>query len=376
MIAAARRFGRVGPLRMSASSSCSGRRAPAKAPRRPPRASARASPMSRLATCSAPPSRDGSPLGIEASRYMERGQLVPDDITIRMLLDRLAAAGCGQRRHPRRLPADRGPGRGPRWALAERGATRRPRAQHRRADRRTWSTGCPGRRVCAAAGHPYHETANPPRGAGRLRPGRLAAGPARRRQAPRPSGRGWPSAARPLRDVVDYYRATGVLRPVDGLARSTMSVRAASAAARPMAPSARSDGHPQVEGRDRTHAPRRAGRGRGARAHRGRISGRVSPPPISTPRRGPHPAVRRDALVQGLPGHQPGRPFPASICICIDDEIVHGIPGERTIRDGQVVSVDAGAIVEGWHGDGARTFFVGDPPAGIARAHRPDPRWR
>ena len=49
------------------------------------------------------------------------------------------------------------------------------------------------------------------------------------------------------------------------------------------------------------------------------------------------------------------------MCISIDDEIVHGIPGERTIRSGQVVSVDAGAIVEGWHGDAARTFFVGEP---------------
>jgi methionyl aminopeptidase len=64
---------------------------------------------------------------------------------------------------------------------------------------------------------------------------------------------------------------------------------------------------------------------------------------------------------KGYPGINPRRPFPASLCISIDDEIVHGIPGERTIRDGQIVSVDAGAIVDGWHGDGARTFFVGVP---------------
>ena len=58
--------------------------------------------------------------------------------------------------------------------------------------------------------------------------------------------------------------------------------------------------------------------------------------------------------------------YPASICASIDDEIVHGIPGERTIREGQIVSIDAGAIVEGWHGDGARTFYVGTPPPEIA----------
>jgi methionyl aminopeptidase len=65
---------------------------------------------------------------------------------------------------------------------------------------------------------------------------------------------------------------------------------------------------------------------------------------------------------KGYPGINPRRPFPGSLCISLDDEIVHGIPGDRVIRDGQVVSIDAGAIVDGWHGDGARTFFVGEPP--------------
>ncbi len=51
--------------------------------------------------------------------------------------------------------------------------------------------------------------------------------------------------------------------------------------------------------------------------------------------------------------------FPASLCISLDAEVVHGIPGERVIRDGQIVSVDVGAIVDGWHGDAARTFIVG-----------------
>ena len=61
-------------------------------------------------------------------------------------------------------------------------------------------------------------------------------------------------------------------------------------------------------------------------------------------------------------GHK-SNPFPASLCISINDEVVHGIPGERLIRDGQIVSVDAGAIHDGWHGDGARTFIVGAPPS-------------
>jgi methionyl aminopeptidase len=79
--------------------------------------------------------------------------------------------------------------------------------------------------------------------------------------------------------------------------------------------------------------------------------------------------IRRSGAIpsfKGYPGINPDRPFPASVCISIDDEIVHGIPGERTIRVGQVVSVDAGAILDGWHGDAARTFFIGAPPAAVA----------
>src|ERR1035437_1524595 len=60
------------------------------------------------------------------------------------------------------------------------------------------------------------------------------------------------------------------------------------------------------------------------------------------------------------------RGFTGSICVSIDDEVVHGIPGSRVIEDGQVVSVDAGAIWQGYHGDAARTFFVGTPPAEAA----------
>jgi methionyl aminopeptidase len=59
--------------------------------------------------------------------------------------------------------------------------------------------------------------------------------------------------------------------------------------------------------------------------------------------------------------------YPASVCISLDDEVVHGIPGQRTIRDGQIVSIDVGAILDGWHGDAARTFIVGEVPPDVTR---------
>lgn len=54
------------------------------------------------------------------------------------------------------------------------------------------------------------------------------------------------------------------------------------------------------------------------------------------------------------------QPFPGVTCISTNDEIVHGIPGERVLAEGDLVSVDFGAIVDGWHGDAARTFPVGE----------------
>ena len=51
--------------------------------------------------------------------------------------------------------------------------------------------------------------------------------------------------------------------------------------------------------------------------------------------------------------------YPKTICVSINDEIVHGIPGDRVIQDGDVVSIDAGAIIDGWHGDAAFTIGIG-----------------
>ena len=51
--------------------------------------------------------------------------------------------------------------------------------------------------------------------------------------------------------------------------------------------------------------------------------------------------------------------YPKSICISVNDEVVHGIPGKRRIKDGDIVSCDVGATLNGFVGDAARTFLVG-----------------
>ena len=52
--------------------------------------------------------------------------------------------------------------------------------------------------------------------------------------------------------------------------------------------------------------------------------------------------------------------FPKSLCVSVNEEVVHGIPGRRALREGDIVTIDCGALLEGWHGDAARTFPVGE----------------
>ncbi|WP_166970675.1 type I methionyl aminopeptidase [Brevibacterium atlanticum] len=56
--------------------------------------------------------------------------------------------------------------------------------------------------------------------------------------------------------------------------------------------------------------------------------------------------------------------FPAVVCISVNEEIVHGIPGSKVLQSGDLVSIDGGAIVEGFHGDSALTMIVGGDEAG------------
>ncbi len=52
--------------------------------------------------------------------------------------------------------------------------------------------------------------------------------------------------------------------------------------------------------------------------------------------------------------------FPSSLCISVNEQVVHGIPGGYVLKDGDIVSVDCGAYINGFHGDAARTFAVGN----------------
>jgi len=75
--------------------------------------------------------------------------------------------------------------------------------------------------------------------------------------------------------------------------------------------------------------------------------------------------IRGEGCVPSFKGY---RGFPGSACISLNEEIVHGIPGRRKLKEGDLVKLDIGAIYEGFHADSAWTFYVGDEvPADVAK---------
>lgn len=91
--------------------------------------------------------------------------------------------------------------------------------------------------------------------------------------------------------------------------------------------------------------------------------------------------IRRHGAVPSFKGY---RGFTGSICVSVNEVVVHGIPGDRVLEDGDIVAIDVGALLNGWHGDATITFAVGtvDPEsqrlmdvcsrsleAGIEKAH-------
>jgi adenylate kinase len=159
--------------------------------------------------------RDGSPIGLEARRFMERGQLVPDDITIRMLLDRLGQPDAAGGAILDGFPRNGAQAQALDDALAERG-DRVDLAIDIEVPTDELISRMSGRWVCRDAGHVYNESTNPPRVPGRCD---FDGSPLLQREDDKPET----IRARmdvqltSLREVLDHYRGTGILRSVDGL---------------------------------------------------------------------------------------------------------------------------------------------------------------
>ena len=231
-----------------------------------------------------------------------------------------------------------------------------------------------GRWICRAAGHPYHEVSSPPRVAGvcDLDGSELYQ---RADDQPETIRARMDQQLGALGQVIEHYRASGVLRTVDGL----QSIEAVAAAIDSALTDAGVDGGGLME----------ITRKSAAEIAKMRVAGRIVAevlalveeslaPGISTAEldRMAERHIRASGGIPSFLGYLGGRrydmshphAYKASTCISIDHEIVHGIPGNREIKRGAMVSVDVGAIYDGWNGDGARTFICGGREAGSAEA--------
>lgn len=72
-------------------------------------------------------------------------------------------------------------------------------------------------------------------------------------------------------------------------------------------------------------------------------------------------------LFKWYPTYRPGTGFPGTLCISVNEVVVHGIPGDLQINDGDIVGVDCGVKVDGWCGDAANTILVGDVKDDVKR---------
>nr|WP_211198976.1 type I methionyl aminopeptidase [Phytoactinopolyspora limicola] len=78
--------------------------------------------------------------------------------------------------------------------------------------------------------------------------------------------------------------------------------------------------------------------------------------------------ARRELAARGATSNFLGyHGFPATVCVSVNDVVVHGIPDDTPFQEGDIVSLDFGAVVDGWHGDAAVTIPVGEVSESVAR---------
>ena len=309
--------------------------------------------------------RDGSPIGLEARRYMERGQLVPDEITIADAPGAARGARCGRRRDPRRVPAEPAQAEALDAALAARGSRVDLRAAHRRPARgagppavgpldlpatpATSTTSSPTRRAspgrCDLDGSPLIQRGGRPAGHDPGPAGRSARQPARRRRplsrdagscaTSTASSRSMPSRPSLTADVADLSEAAGLRwSPASRAPRSRRCAGPAGSSARSSTSSKRSS-RPASRRPTSTNWPRPTSVESGA-----------------------------DPVVQGLSRRQPAPPVPGQrlhLASTRRSSTASRASGpSRTARSSRSTP---GAILDGWHGD-ARPDLVRRRAAG------------
>jgi methionyl aminopeptidase len=298
-------------------------------------------------------------LGQRAQAYMDRGDLVPDDLIMEMIDERLRESDCAQGflldGFPRTLPQAEGLDR----ILARLGVSLDaafdlvvPEAELIRR--------LSGRRVCPRCDRIYHVDTMPPQREGVCDDCgvELVQREDDQPEAIRNRLRVYREETAPL---IDYYMEQGLLHAIDGSidVEHTHGQIAAALGKAPAVGARRATSsdspQPRIKSDQEIECMRRAGRVVGLALDK--IQRRVAPG--MTTAEIDHMA--RDAIAElgGTPSFLGYRGYPASVCTSVNDEIVHGIPGPRVLEPGDILGVDLGAIVDGFHGDAAVTVPIG-----------------
>jgi methionyl aminopeptidase len=303
--------------------------------------------------------RAGTSLGRRAQGYMDRGDLVPDELIMEMMEERFQQSDCARGflldGFPRTLAQAQGLDRilirlG--WSLdavfdlvvSEAELIRR----------------LSGRRVCPQCDRIYHVDTMPPQREGICDDCGVALV---QREDDQPEAirnrlRVYQAETAPL---IDYYTDQGLLRAIDGsidvdhtYAQIVAALgKAPAVGARRAAPA--ETGHPRIKTDQDVERMRRAGRVVALALEK--LQQAVAPGMTTAE----IDRIARDTIagLGGAPSFLGYRGYPASVCTSVNDEIVHGIPGARVLQPGDIVGIDLGAIVDGFHGDAAITVPLG-----------------
>jgi len=294
----------------------------------------------------------GTELGRLAQAYMERGELVPDEVTIRMVEERLA-----QEDAQRGFVLDGFP---------------RTQEQARALDRLLAGQGRPldmviyikvpeeelvrrlgGRWLCRSCQRPYHLAFAPPRQPGRCDHcgGELFQRPDDSPETARQRLQVYFSQTAPL---IDYYTQSGKLVEVNGnqpIEAVTTELIAAASRGGDITPS----GGIVIKSPRELAIMRQAGRIVAEVLHL--LVDSLRP---GLPTRELDIIARREIRARGaIPSFEGYRGYPAAVCVSVNDEVVHGIPGDRLLAEGDIVALDLGAIYQGFQSDAAVTVGIG-----------------
>ncbi len=303
--------------------------------------------------------RAGTALGLAAQGFMERGELVPDEVTAGMARERLARPDCAGGAILDGFPRTVAQALALEGMLAELG-TKVSVVPFIVVPDEVLLARLAGRWTCRGCGALYHQLFGPPKVTGVCdRCG--GALYQRADDTPETQRRRIEVYLAQTAPLVEFYRAKGLLVEVDGLAGIEGVQAALLGVIGALGPAKgrerRERGMISLKSEQELALMRQAGR------IVAEVLARIEAELVPGMTTAALEAIAGQVIVDkhgAIPSFKGYRGYPGLMCASVNEEIVHGIPGPRRLVEGDIVGVDVGAIYRGYHGDAAITLAVGE----------------